>query len=121
MDQSSLVKEAIIEAHDAAKAISRQKYDAVNKLTMVDAKPLLNAYLLVKEKYLLKGEKLPRVLMRALNDMGLNDLKKLDEIDSQIRLYENDPRMDNPIGRADLDRLRFQKKSCYKKGLVKFS
>lgn len=116
MDQSSLVKEAIIEAHDAAKAISRQKYDAVNKLTMVDAKPLLNAYLLVKEKYLLKGEKLPRVLMRALNDMGLNDLKKLDEIDSQIRLYENDPRMDNPIGRADLDRLRFQKEELLQEG-----
>jgi hypothetical protein len=82
---------------------------------MVDTKPLLNAYLLTKEKYLLKGEKLPSVLMDALEDMGLSDIKKLDEIDSQIRLYENDPKMDNPMGRTELDRLRFQKEELVNK------
>ena len=115
VDQSTLVKEAIIDAHDAARKIATQKYDAVNKLTMVDTKPLLNAYLLTKEKYLLKGEKLPSVLMDALEDMGLSDIKKLDEIDSQIRLYENDPKMDNPMGRTELDRLRFQKEELVNK------
>ena len=115
-DQSTMLQSAIQEAFDDAKAISRGKYDAVNKLAMVDAKPLLNAYLLTKEKYLLKGEKLPSVLMDALEDMGLSDLKKLDEIDAQIRLYETDPMMDNPMGRTELDRLRFQKEELLQEG-----
>ena len=120
MDQSALVKDAITEAHDAAKAISRQKYDAVNKLTMVDAKPLLNAYLLAKEKYLLKGEKLPAVLMAALEDMGLSDIKQLDRIDSQIRLLEQDPTIQSgQISGLNnvLDGLRDQKAKLIEEGL----
>ena len=54
--------------------------------------------------------------MDALEDMGLSDLKKLDEIDAQIRLYETDPMMDNPMGRTELDRLRFQKEELLQEG-----